>query len=197
MKIGLLKNFLHYFNLRQGTILIAIFQMVTIISICIAYFKQSVCFVEHNQKKKKMLHIVFVRIRYDILYSGAGARDGDSRNGGERYRGCPRKRGFRRNIVEPSKHQKNGPGASQRNRLLQKYLHSRKAHQSHCTTKIYHPFCYVISEKTVLCICRNSIRDVLWSRHHSYPLYLYYITSPRGFVGNINCLEFRRIIKIE
>jgi len=29
MKIGLLKNFLHYFNLRQGTILIAIFQLVT------------------------------------------------------------------------------------------------------------------------------------------------------------------------
>jgi len=28
MKIGLLKNFLHYFNLRQGTILIAIFQLV-------------------------------------------------------------------------------------------------------------------------------------------------------------------------
>lgn len=27
MKIGLLKNFLHYFNLRQGTILIAIFQL--------------------------------------------------------------------------------------------------------------------------------------------------------------------------
>ncbi|XP_066583105.1 uncharacterized protein [Prorops nasuta] len=27
MKVGLLKNFLHYFNLRQGTILIAIFQL--------------------------------------------------------------------------------------------------------------------------------------------------------------------------
>jgi len=32
MKIGLLKNFLHYFNLRQGTILIAIFQLVMTIS---------------------------------------------------------------------------------------------------------------------------------------------------------------------
>ncbi|XP_012226687.1 uncharacterized protein [Linepithema humile] len=48
MKIGLLKNFLHYFNLRQGTILIAVFQMVTIISIRLACFKQSICFVEHN-----------------------------------------------------------------------------------------------------------------------------------------------------
>lgn len=28
MKIGLLKNFLHYFNLRQGTLLIALFQLV-------------------------------------------------------------------------------------------------------------------------------------------------------------------------
>jgi len=51
MKIGLLKNFLHYFNLRQGTILIAIFQMVTIVSICLTYFKQSICFVEHNFQK--------------------------------------------------------------------------------------------------------------------------------------------------
>ncbi|EGI67915.1 hypothetical protein ALC56_10126 [Trachymyrmex septentrionalis] len=29
MKIGLLKHFMHYFNLRQGTIVIAIFQMLT------------------------------------------------------------------------------------------------------------------------------------------------------------------------
>lgn len=32
MKVGLLKNFLHYFNLRQGTVLIAIFQLFT--SVC-------------------------------------------------------------------------------------------------------------------------------------------------------------------
>lgn len=28
MKVGLLKNFLHYFNLKQGTVLIAVFQLV-------------------------------------------------------------------------------------------------------------------------------------------------------------------------
>ncbi|OAD52658.1 hypothetical protein WN48_00589 [Eufriesea mexicana] len=29
MKVGLLKNFLHYFNLKQGTVLIAVFQLFT------------------------------------------------------------------------------------------------------------------------------------------------------------------------
>lgn len=28
MKVGLLKTFLHYFNLQQGTVLIAVFQLV-------------------------------------------------------------------------------------------------------------------------------------------------------------------------
>lgn len=50
MKIGLLKNFLHYFNLRQGTILIAIFQLVIAISM-----KQSSNYSSLNIIVKKIL----------------------------------------------------------------------------------------------------------------------------------------------
>lgn len=31
MKVGLLKNFVHYFNLEEGTVLIAVFQLVNMI----------------------------------------------------------------------------------------------------------------------------------------------------------------------
>lgn len=80
------------------------------------YLEQLICFAEYNFNKFNTT--VFVRIQYDILHSGSGARNGDSRNGGERHRRCPRERGFGGDIVEPSQHKKNGPGTSQRNRLL-------------------------------------------------------------------------------
>jgi len=51
MKIGLLKNFLHYFNLRQGTILIAIFQLVTKISMKCLASPEQLFFTEYNCKK--------------------------------------------------------------------------------------------------------------------------------------------------
>lgn len=81
MKIGLLKNFLHYFNLRQGTILIAIFQLVTKISMKCLASPEQLFFTEYDCKNIT----VFFRIQYDIFHPGASTCNGDSRNGGERH----------------------------------------------------------------------------------------------------------------
>lgn len=48
------------------------------------------------------------------------------------------------------------------------------------------------TKEMILRICRNGIRDVLRSRHHSYPLHLYYVTSLWSFDGNRN---LERIVK--
>lgn len=134
-----------------------------------------------------MSHTVLVRIQYDILHSGSGTRGGDSRNGGERHRRCPRKRGPGGDIVEPPQHEKDGSGTSQRDRLLTEIFAFMR------DTKIMHKeklkqllSLFVIA---ILCICRNGIRDVLRPRHHSYPLHLYHVASLRCSDGNRNRLK--------
>lgn len=177
MKIGLLKNFLHYFNLRQGTILIAIFQLVTAISI------KSTLGDQFASLNVILINItVLVRIQYDILHSGSGTRNGDPRNGGERHRRCPREGGLGGDIVEPSQHKEDGPGASQRNRLLTHVFTRGTKKVMH--EKRNHPSCRVIICEKIFCICRNGVRDVLRPRHHSYPFHLHGVTSLRGSNGN-------------
>lgn len=63
--------------------------------------------------------------------------------------------------------------------------------QNHCTRtrKKQYSFRYMIFEKTISCICRNGIFNVLRSRPDSRPLHFHYLTSIWNADGNLNCLD--------
>lgn len=184
MKIGLLKNFLHYFNLRQGTILIAIFQLVTAISMkCLASSEQ-LFFTEHNSKKILQFSSGFSMIFFILALAHAmGIQEmvvRDTEDALERE-ALEEISSNHLNTKKMDLAHHNATGTRYRN------ISFHTKDKNYCTTaakQTLFPFYYIIFEKVILCICRNGICNVLWPCHNSYSLHLHHVTSLWSFDGN-------------